>query len=217
MKTVLLTAICLLAWLLSGCAPSLVGFPYDPGGRSLNSPFAEMTPHTAGRYLTFASDRRGSQDIYLYDTNARSLVELPGLNAIDMVASTPAVSEDGRYLVFRGVREGRAGIFLYDRDLRQLRNLTESLRADVRNPTISADGSTIAFESSANGQWDIAIYNRAGQRLNVLAETDSENAAADQTLEPADATTPSPATDAAALEPLTQTEPGNQILPGEEL
>ena len=154
-----------LASLLSGCGPTLVGFPFDPGGRSLNSPFGEMQPRTTGRYIVFASDRRGSQDIYLYDTTNQSLVELPGLNSIDTVASSPAISQDGRYIVFTASQEGRANILLYDRTTRQLRNLTENLRATVRNPTISADGNTIAFESSAKGQWDILLYNRDGQPL----------------------------------------------------
>jgi len=157
------------AGLLSGCAgPRLVNFPYDPGGRSLNSQFAEQNPAIAGRYIVFTSDRRNSQDIYLYDTVTRNLIETPGLNAIDMIESNPAISDNGRYIVFTGTREGRSGIYLYDRDTRQLRNLTENLRAQVRNPTISADGNAIAFESSANGQWDILIYNRFGQPLTSI-------------------------------------------------
>ncbi len=97
-----------------------------------------------------------------------NLVDLPGLNAIDMVVSSPGLSEDGRLIVFAGSREGRSGIYLYDRTTRQLRNLTENLRAEVRNPTITADGNTIAFESSANGQWDVLLYNRDGQPLDAL-------------------------------------------------
>ncbi|MBF2029166.1 MAG: TolB family protein [Oscillatoriales cyanobacterium C42_A2020_001] len=153
--------------MLSGCTgPRLVSFPYDPGGRSLNSQFAEQNPAIAGRYIVFTSDRRNSQDIYLYDTVTRNLIETPGLNAIDMIEANPAISDNGRYIVFTGTREGRSGIYLYDRETRQLRNLTENLRAQVRNPTISADGNAIAFESSANGQWDILIYNRLGQPIN---------------------------------------------------
>jgi len=90
------------------------------------------------------------------------LIDLPGLNSFDAIATDPAVSENGRYIVFS--RQGRLGIFI-DRELRSLRNLTGNLQAEVRNPTISADGSTIAFESSANGQWDI-LYTTA-QPLNV--------------------------------------------------
>jgi Tol biopolymer transport system component len=146
-------------------AGGLVNFPYDPNGRSLNSPFAELTPRVSGRYIAFVSDRRGSQDIFLYDMTTRMLVDLPGLNAIDMVAETPCLSENGQYIAFHGIREGRSGIFLYDRSTRQLRNLTENIKAAVRNPSMTADGSTIAFESSASGRWDIVLVNRSGKRV----------------------------------------------------
>jgi Tol biopolymer transport system component len=161
--------IVMLASLMGGCAaPSLVSIPFDPGGRGLNSPYAEMNPRITGRYIVVASDRRGSQDIYLYDTNARNLIELPGLNSLDMVATNPAVSENGRFIAFGGNRQGRSAIYVYDRDTRQLRNLTENLKTAVRNPSITADGNAIAFEASINGQWDILLYNRFGQPINGL-------------------------------------------------
>lgn len=152
---------------LTGCTgPRLMSFPYDASGRSLNSPYGETQPRITGRHVVFVSDRQGTQDIYLYDTVARSLVELPGLNAIDMVAEQPGISENGRFVVFVGTRQERSGIYLYDRETRQLRNLTESLKAAVRYPTISADGNVIAFESSINGgQWDIVLINRLGQPI----------------------------------------------------
>ena len=158
-----------LAGSLTSCTgyTQLLSFPFDPGGRSLNSPAAELMPQISGRYIVFISDRRGSQDVYLFDAVSQQLLDLPGLNSLDAIASHPSVSEDGRYIVFAANRQGRSGIYLYDRETRQLRNLSESLQAEVRNPTISADGSAIAFESSANGQWDIVLYNRAGQPINL--------------------------------------------------
>ncbi|QLE58935.1 PD40 domain-containing protein [Nostoc sp. TCL26-01] len=154
---------------LSGCFgyPRLVNYPFDPGGRSINSLSSELNPQISGRYIVFTSDRRGSQDVYLFDTLTRNLVDLPGLNALDTIASHPSVSDDGRYLVFAASRQGRSAIFLYDKETRQSRNLTNNLQAEVRNPTISADGSAIAFESSNNGQWDVLVYNRLGQPLDV--------------------------------------------------
>jgi Tol biopolymer transport system component len=101
----------------------------------------------------------------MFDRLTNTLVDLPGLNSFDTVASHPSVAENGRYIVFCANRQGRSGIFLYDRETRQLRNLTANLQAEVRNPTISADGSRIAFESTVNGQWDILVYNRSGQLL----------------------------------------------------
>ncbi len=155
--------------LLSGCGgyPRLLSYPFDPGGRSLNSTASELSPRISGRFIVFTSDRRGSQDVYMFDMATRNLVDLPGLNSFDAIASHPSVSDDGRYIVFAASRQGRTGIFVYDIETRQSRNLTGNLQAEVRNPTISADGSRVAFEYSNNGQWDILVYNRAGQPLNV--------------------------------------------------
>ncbi|MGH1396513.1 MAG: TolB family protein [Trichormus sp.] len=168
-KPIIFIPIFVCAGLLTGCFgyPRLVSYPFDPGGRSLNSLASELNPQTSGRYIVFTSDRRGSQDVYLFDTLTRNLIDLPGLNALDTIASHPSVSQDARYIVFAASRQGRSTIFLYDRETRQSRNLTANLQAEVRNPTISADGSRIAFEFSNNGQWDISVYDRFGQPVNV--------------------------------------------------
>lgn len=180
MKRFLVLFAVILTSLLASCtsSPRLLNFPFDPAGRSLNSPQSELSPHLAGQYIVFVSDRRGSQDIYLYDANARKLIDVPGLNALDAIASHPAISEDGRTIVFAATREGRTDIYLYNRETRQLRNLTENLQAEVRNPTISADGSTIAFESGEKGQWDVVVYDRSGKPLNLFTpnhQTSLEN------------------------------------------
>lgn len=156
--------------LLSGCFgyPRLVNYSFDPGGRSLNSTASELNPEIGGRYIVFSSDRRGSQDIYMFDTLSRNLIELPGLNSFDAIASDPSVSSDGRYIVFAASQNGRSAVFFYDRETNQTRNLTADVQAEIRNPTISGDGNIIAFESSRNGQWDISVYDRrAGNRLNI--------------------------------------------------
>lgn len=171
MRSILALLIVLIS-LLSGCTgyAGLLNYPFDPGGKSLNSPFNDLTPQIAGRYIAFTSDRAGRQNVYLFDTIARSLIDLPGLNQLDAISAHPDVSSDGRYIVFSASRQGRGGIFIYDRELRQSRNLTANLQAQVQNPTISADGNIIAFESSINGQWDIVVYNRSGERLNTPGE-----------------------------------------------
>lgn len=154
---------------LSGCGgyPRLLDFPFDAGGRSLNSPALEIHPQISSQFIVFVSDRNGSQDIYLYDAKDRRLVDLPTLNSFDEVVANPSISEDGRYIVFTLSRRGRSDIYIYDRTTLVKRNLTANLQAQVRNPSISADGSKITFEIAANGQWDIAVYNRSGQPLNL--------------------------------------------------
>ena len=169
MKRSIFIPVLALTGLLSGCVgyPRLLNYPFDPGGRSLNSSASELNPQISGRYIVFSTDRRGSQDVYMFDMVTRNLIDLPGLNSLDAIASHPSASDDGRFIVFVASRQGRSAIFLYDRETRQSRNLTADLQAEVRNPTISADGSRISFESSFNGQWDISVYDRSGQRLNI--------------------------------------------------
>ena len=169
-------AIALLFTLSSCGAPRQLSLPFNPSDTSLNTPYSETEPYFAsGRYLTFVSDRSGTPDIYLYDVQERRLVELPGLNSVDSVASHPRVSHDGRYLVFAGNRQGKTDVYLYDRQMRVLKNLTQSLNADVRYPSISADGETIAFESNAQGKWDIFLYDRSGQPI-ALPKPSSKSA-----------------------------------------
>ena len=164
-----LALIIVLISFLSGCTgySGLLSYPFDPGGKSLNSPSSDITPKIAGRYIIFTSDRSGRQNVYLFDTITQKLIDLPGLNQLDTIATHPGVSSDGRYIVFTASRQGMAGIFVYDLQLRQSRNLIPNLQAQAQNPTISNDGNTIAFESNVNGQWDILVYNRAGSRLLV--------------------------------------------------
>jgi len=158
----------LASWLTScGSSARVLNFPFDAAGRGLNSTASELTPHLSKRYIVFVSDRRNSQDIYLYDATERRLIDLPGLNSLDAIASHPGISEDGKTIVFAASRQGRSDIYLYNRETFQLRNFTKNLAAEVRNPTISADGSRIAFESSENGQWDIVVYNRSGKPIDL--------------------------------------------------
>jgi Tol biopolymer transport system component len=164
---ILVLAIALSILLISCSGPHYLSFPFDPSGRSLNSPYAELSPKAVSQYLVFVSDRAGSQDVYAYDLIKQQLLDLPELNSLDMTVAHPDISEDGRYIVFAGNRQGESNIYLYDRQLYQLRSLTKDLKAEVRNPSISADSSKIAFESNAQGQWDILIYTRAGDPLDI--------------------------------------------------
>lgn len=136
--------------------------PYDSAGRSLNSPYTEHEPQVVGNYMVFISDRNGSQEVYLYDLASHKLIDLPGLNSVDSVASHPGVSANGRHIVFAASHGGDVDIYRYDRQVRRLQNLTANLDAEVRNPTINGEGNTIAFESNANGQWDLVLVDRSG-------------------------------------------------------
>lgn len=133
----------------------------------LNSVFPDGDPAFSGdgRYLVLSSARSGSQAIYLYDMEANRLVDLPGLNANEVAATMPDISADGRYIVFVSNALGKADIFLYDRQTRQVRNISNRIPGDVRNPTISGDGRYIAFESNGLGQWNIEIFDRGADEM----------------------------------------------------
>ena len=165
----LIFSLFLAGLLLAGCAgsPRLIQYPVDGAETDLNSPTSEFDPQITDRYIVFASDRRGRQDIYLYDRQEKALVDLPGLNRLDVIASAPAISGGGGFIAFVGIRGKQSDIYLYNRETRQLRNLTANLEAEVRSPTVGGEGAIVAFESSANGQWDILVYNRYGQPLNL--------------------------------------------------
>jgi Tol biopolymer transport system component len=170
LRTVYLIIV-LLSSLLGGCGgyPRLLSFPFDRGGRSLNSNASQLNPQIVSPYIVFVSDRNGSQDVYLYNTQTRRLVDLPGLNSLNEVASHPSISQDGRYLVFGVSRQGNTGIYLYDRETAQKRELTANIQAEVRNPLISANGERIVFEVAQDGQWDIFVSDRQGNVMISLS------------------------------------------------
>ena len=167
MKYYLITWIVVISSIATGCTgyPRYLNFPFDGGGRALNSRASDLEPKVTSTYIVFISDRNGSQDVYLFDAQQRQLISLPGLNALDEIASHPSISEDGRYLVFASSRQGKSNIYIYDRETEQKRNLTTNLQAEVRHPIINADGNQIAFEVAKDGQWDIMIYDLFGNPL----------------------------------------------------
>lgn len=149
--------------LMVSCAPRGFQTPRPSlSNAGLNSIFPDQEPQFSadGRYLVFSSARQGSQAIYLYDVQANQLVDLPGLNAREVAASMPDISADGRYIVYVSNALGKSDVFLYDRQTRRVRNISNRIPGDVRNPTISGNGRLIAFESNGLGQWNIEIFDR---------------------------------------------------------
>lgn len=167
MKISLLLKTIICSFCLSSCSnyPRLLNFPFSDNNRSFNTPSAEFNASVSGNYITYVSDRNGSQDIYLFDAKNRRLIDLPGLNAFDEVASNPSISEDGRYLVFSLLAQGKSGLYLYDRTTQQKRLLIPQTKQEIRNPMISSNGEKIVFEIARNGQWDIVVTDIRG---NVL-------------------------------------------------
>ncbi len=167
-----------LSLVLLGCTPAGFRTPRPSLTNSgLNSIFPDGEPAFSGdgRYLVFSSARSGSQDIFLYDTVERRLVDLPGLNSSDVATTSPDISADGRYIVYVSNALGKSEIFLYDRQTRNVQNISSRVAGDVRNPTISGDGRFIAFESNGQGQWHIEIFDRGPAASTRLTPPSSPN------------------------------------------
>jgi Tol biopolymer transport system component len=147
--------------LIGGCSKALfVDAQVIPGG--INSNFADEYPaySSDGRYLAFASDRRGHRDIFLYDLQERNLVSLPNLNRRNSSQDRPSLSSDGRYIVYVSTERGKTDIFLYDRSKQTSELLSVNIKGSVDNPTINGDGTRVAFQASQLGQWKIVVINR---------------------------------------------------------
>ena len=146
---------------ISGCSSNLLVQPEIIPG-DINSNAVEEYPNYSadGRYLAFASDRRGHRDIFLYDLQNKRLVSLPNLNRRDSSHDKPALSRNGRFIAFVSTERGKTDIFVYDRSTQKSELLTANIRGSATNPTISGDGSQVAFQASQLGQWKILIISR---------------------------------------------------------
>lgn len=146
---------------VGGCSSNLLTQPeIIPGGINSNSTEEYPAYSSDGRYLAFASDRRGQRDIFLFDLQSKRLVSLPNLNRRDSTQDQPALSNDGRYIAYVSTERGKTDVFVYDRQQQKSELLTVNVRGSVQEPTINGDGSQIAFQASQLGQWKIVIVNR---------------------------------------------------------
>ncbi len=128
----------------------------------INSNFPDESPafSSDGNYLTFASDRRGHRDVFLYSFPRKKLISLPNLNHRNSSQDKPAISADGNYIVYVSTERGKTDIFLYDRNQQKSQLLSANIKGSVDNPSISGDGNKITFQASQLGQWKIVLINR---------------------------------------------------------
>jgi Tol biopolymer transport system component len=152
----------MLAWLflglLAGCN---LNNPNVSTG-TLNSRYNDEKPALSGdgRWIALVSNRRGSNQILLYDLQKRHYEELAGLYTGQEISDSPSLSRTGRYLAYLVIVDGRPIISLYDRITRRSELLSQNYRGWLRNPRISPDGRYIVFESVRQRQWDVEVLDR---------------------------------------------------------
>ena len=154
----------------------------------LNSAYVDKEPSISGdgRYIAFSSDRFRTLgggythefDIFLYDRNTSSIIDLPNLNSspVDFRGGdyTPSLNSDGRYIAFTSDRDYDTNIYLYDRNTSSLVDLPDinSETQDTGN-SINSSGRYIGFVSKRDGTSSLYLYDRNISKVINLSITNS--------------------------------------------
>ena len=104
-----------------------------------------------GARIAFMSDRSGSDEIWLCDTDGSNLVQLTSTGGL--VVGTPRWSPDSRQLAFEGVK-GRSGIFLINPEGGLPREVISDPSVAVL-ASWSSDGRWIYFGSNRTGRFEV--------------------------------------------------------------
>jgi hypothetical protein len=141
-------------------------------------------PHLSGdgHYVVFSSDSTVSGDpsaIYLYDTVAKRMLNLPAPVQSGSSEDSPSLSDDGRILSFVSGRNTLAFDDIFVADLSALESTgTVSLlptpglvtNGPQSDAVMSGNGSLIAFETGRTLERDVQLYSRSeGRMLNAPA------------------------------------------------
>ena len=130
-----------------------------------------------GHYVTFGSHSKVADDptaIYLYDTVAKRMLDLPAPVQSGGFEDSPSLSDDGRFLSFVSARVLVNSDDIFVADLSTLQSTgTVSLVPTPGLPTagtqshatLSGNGSLIAFETGRVLERDVQLYSRSESRL----------------------------------------------------
>ena len=135
--------------------------------RLISSTREEFAAHYSadGRKIVFVSDRTGSEEIWVADSEGQGAREITNFRGHSV--GSPRWSSDGNWIAFDSTLDGGAGIYIVGEDGRGLRKLTTLSNSSVR-PSWSRDGRWIYFGSSRSGTWQIwKIRPEGGQPIQV--------------------------------------------------
>jgi len=118
-----------------------------------------------GRHVTFISDRTGSEEVWVADSdgqNARQVTSFAGPSV-----GSPRWSPDGKWIAFDSTAAGRTAIYVVAANGGSARRITSERVASVR-PSWSHDGKWIYFGSDWTGDWQIwKTVPRGGAPIEV--------------------------------------------------
>ncbi len=126
-----------------------------------------------GSRIAFVSDRDGSPDIWVMDSDGSNLMNLTRHEAKD---HSPAWSPDGEWIAFASVRDSLYWeLYIMRSDGSDVQRLTWWEDASDLSPSWSPDGTRLAFASKRDGDWEIYTMDRDGGNLQRLTNHPSDD------------------------------------------
>ncbi len=129
--------------------------PQSPTPRKIiASTYMDLSPQFSpdGKGIVFASERSGSMEIWVCDSNGSNPRQLTFFGG--PIVNTPRWSPDGRQIAFDSNQGGDSDIYVVKTDGGRARRLTTGNYAEVA-PSWSRDGRWIYFASDQSGSWQV--------------------------------------------------------------
>jgi len=133
------------------------------------------TPTTAGtpsKYIVFASNRDGNNEIYKMDIDTLAVTRLTFREKTS--DKGPTISPDGTKIAFQSFIEGNWEIFVMDSDGRNIKRLTFNPKDDIE-PAWSPTGDKIAFTTFRDGNAEIYTMDPDGSNKKNLTNNDADD------------------------------------------
>ena len=149
--------------------PSSTGTRTSPI-KFISSTHGDISPHFSsdGKQIVFASDRSGSREIWMCDSEGAKLVQLTFFGGPEL--GTPRWSPDNRSVVFDRAIEGHKDIYVLSPEGGSPRRLTTETSNEVR-PSWSRDGRWIYFGSNRSREWQVwKMPAEGGQAVQVTKQ-----------------------------------------------
>jgi Tol biopolymer transport system component len=126
-----------------------------------------------GTQIAFVSDRGGSPDVWVMNSDGSEAVNITNEEAKD---HSPAWSPDGEWIAFASVRDSLYWeLYIMRPDGSDVQRLTWWEDASDLSPTWSPDGTRLAFASKRDGNWEIYTMDRDGSNLVRLTDDPADD------------------------------------------